>query len=414
MTPAQRNWLARKRYRTAASAGAIASFLASTARNGELHLEADELDNDGAVLWRPDGPGWVGEGDRLLDVDVPHRKITRFNTVFDGEEGESKAPHWDALLEAVWPDPEVREWAMQLFALGVVGIAEKIFIYLYGGPGRGKTSVVELILDTLGSYGVGDLNPSLVGPDCKPWDMVALYGTRLGLIDEAMPPGRRSSETLKRLTGRVRLSGAEKNQKPFTFSPTHVLVFTANHPPELTDEALVARTRLLPCDGDPEAVAAARAALGSVDGEVWLREGPVVLGRLVEKARMYWADPGVVRADRAPLSLQMAGEDLADSQDMLGEWLDSCCELGPVDWTLGGWPTTTVLYDELAAWCGLRARSRHYLGLDKSPDWLGRQLSAHAVYGVGTGVKKRAARGYVWRIRVVRRVLNGQIVDCVG
>ena len=93
----------------------------------------------------------------------------------------------------------------------------------------------------------------------------ALMGRRLSFIDESPRAGQQAVERLKQLTGGAELTGNRMAENPVTFKPTHTLILTANpeHEPVLTDAAVRRRVRLIPCDGDPADVSAARAAIGN-------------------------------------------------------------------------------------------------------------------------------------------------------
>lgn len=404
MTPDDLCWLARKRYRSGGGAGAIAGFMTACAgwQNSTWSVSEAELDTEKCVLWTPEGPVWLGPGEGSVDLDTPHRKVTAVTP------RSGPTPYWDKLLAAVWPDAEIREWALDLLSVGLTGVAEKMFLYFYGPANTAKTSVVELIVGLLGSYGVGDLDSSLVSANAQPWEKIKLKGIRLGLIDEAMPPGRGPTETLKKLTGGAPQSGADKGKKPVTFVPTHTLAFTANPEPGLTDPAVTSRGRLVPCMGDVDEIRAARADLGGVG--IWEEEGPGVLWDLVERARRYMADRSRVRADRAPLSLQMQVADLVGEQDVLVEWLDNCTVVD-TGLSLAASVRTSTLYDQFSKWCELSKRTNHYLATDKTVSWFGARLGER--YGREAPMKRRSATGYVWGLRLVKKVERGELVEFV-
>jgi hypothetical protein len=64
------------------------------------------------------------------------------------------------------------------------------------------------------------------------------------------------------------------NQDPITFRPTHTLVLTANDEPVLTDPAVRARVRLIPCEGDPEQVRRPERRSGTSPAPAWRAEAP--------------------------------------------------------------------------------------------------------------------------------------------
>jgi hypothetical protein len=47
-------------------------------------------------------------------------------------------PLWDAFLAAVWPDPDLRRWALRVLAIAFTGYSDKALPILIGDTDRGK------------------------------------------------------------------------------------------------------------------------------------------------------------------------------------------------------------------------------------------------------------------------------------
>jgi DNA polymerase I-like protein with 3'-5' exonuclease and polymerase domains len=148
----------------------------------------------------------------------------------------------------------------------------------------------------------------------------ALKGRRLSFIDEGPREGRWAQERLKQLTGGGELTANEMNQNPITFRPTHTLMLTTNDEPVLTDPAIRARVRLLPCEGDPEQVRATRAAIGHVSGAAWRAEAPGVLATMLAEAAAWLADPTTAHVTSAPEHIRYLAEHLGAEQDPVAVW----------------------------------------------------------------------------------------------
>lgn len=251
-------------------------------------------------------------------------------------------PAWDAFLAAVWPDPEVRAWAMRVLSIAVTGEADAALPILLGPGGTGKTSVVHLLMSLLGSYAHA-ANPKLLlaGDNSHDTIVYELKGRRLSFIDEGPREGRLAQERLKQLTGGGMLTGRPMNTDPFTFAPTHTLVLTANDEPLLTDEALRRRVRLIPCTGDVAAVRAARARLV---GATWRREAPGALAAVMAQAARWYAEPVSAATGAAPISIRGLAEEMAAEQDPFQEWFHEALEPCP-----NGTPAST-LRDAYNAW----------------------------------------------------------------
>jgi P4 family phage/plasmid primase-like protien len=238
-------------------------------------------------------------------------------------------PYWDAFLAAVWPDEDMRAWALRVLAVAVTGYADKALPIMLGETDRGKTSVIDLMMSVLGSY-AHTADARLLSPADKSHASIvyALKGRRLSFIDEAPRAGTLAQERLKQITGGADLTGNRMAENPVTFSPTHTLVLTANpeHEPNLADAAIRRRVRLIPCDGDPAAVIAARAAIGNLNGARWRGEAPGVLAAMMAEAAAWLADPRSADSARAPEAGQAAALEIQQSQDPVLLWVEDECE----------------------------------------------------------------------------------------
>jgi P4 family phage/plasmid primase-like protien len=322
----------RKRLMTTAGARAIAGKMDDLVAGG-LHPAAvalADLDADPNVLWAGGAPWSLRdsiEGPALatyVDPVVPHLHTA-------GVPPERRpTPMWDAFLEAVWPDPGLRRWAVRVLSISLTGYADRALPILLGETGRGKTQVVALLMSVLGSYAHA-ANPKLLAPTANEHDTIVfdLKGRRLSFIDEAPSEAKAGQERLKQLTGGGELTGRRMNQDPVTFMPTHTFVLTANDEPALTDPAVRSRVRLIPCEGDPEQVRRTRAAIGHVSGAAWRAEAPGVLAAMMAEAAGWLADPATAHVMAAPEGVRYLAEHLGAEQDPVSVWVSE--ETEPCD-----------------------------------------------------------------------------------
>ncbi|MGH8939842.1 MAG: DUF5906 domain-containing protein, partial [Actinomycetes bacterium] len=278
-TPAQQRAANRARLMSTAGARAIAGKMDDLVTGG-MHPAAmalADLDADPEVLWA----GGVPWSLRFSDVEPVPAEHIEPTTPHLHTAGVTPAcvptPLWDAFIAAVWPDPELRAWALRVLSIAMTGYSDRALPILLGETGRGKTQVVALLMSVLGSYGHA-ANPKLLSPTSNEHDTIVfdLKGRRLSFIDEAPSESKAGQERLKQLTGGGELTGRKMNQDPVTFAPSHTFVLTANpeSEPVLTDPAVRSRARLIPCEGDPELVRTTRAAIGHISGAAWKAEAP--------------------------------------------------------------------------------------------------------------------------------------------
>lgn len=319
----------RARFNTNAGRAAIAKTAQALVEGG-MHpasVRLAELDSDPELLWAgglpwnlracaPDAPleRWVAP----IDPATPHLHAA-------GVAPEHRpTPLWDAFLEAVWPDADVRRWALRVLSIALTGYADRALPVLLGDQGRGKTQVISLLMSVLGTYAHA-ADPRLLGSEgAKAHQSIvfALKGRRLSFIDEGPREGKFAQERLKQLTGGGELTANQMNQNPITFKPTHTLVLTANEEPVLTDPAVRARVRLIPCEGDPESVRAARAAIGHTSSTAWRAEAPGVLAQMMAEAAAWLSDPKSAATEAAPERIRYLAEMVGAEQDPVMTWLE--------------------------------------------------------------------------------------------
>lgn len=347
----------RKRLMTTAGRNAVAATMTAAVAAGThpCALLLSDLDADPGILWaggvpwdlrasteRP-VPAWIDHG-------TPHLHSASVIPA------EVPTPRWDAFLATVWPDPEVRAWALRVLAIAFTGVPDAALPILLGPERRGKSQVVHLLMSVLGSYALS-ADPRLLsnGDNAHASIVYALLGRRLAFIDEGPREGRWAQERLKQLTGGTALTGNAMRQDPVTFNPTHTLVLTANDEPTLTDPAIRARVRLIPCEGDEAAVRAARAEIGATDGAHWRAEAPGVLWQMIREAARWYDNPGSALTKAAPEHIRDRANLLAAEQDPVQQWLTDLCE--PYE------PGTRSgeLYRSFVGWCrdaGIRDSAR--------------------------------------------------------
>lgn len=342
-TPEQRQFVRRKRMMTNAGAAAVAAMVKRQTDGGRhpATVALAGLDCEPTVLWAGGHPWDLRaslDGPTVsTDVDPhgPHLMAAGTTPAL------MPTPRWDAFLSAVWPDPDVRAWALRVLSISLTGYADAALPVLFGEGGTGKTSLITLLMEVLGSYAHA-ANPKLLSDRSDQFMLYQLKGRRLSFIDEAMREGHRNAETLKQLTGGGQLSGAAKYQNEITFSATHTLVLTSNTPPAVADPAVRRRVRLIPCNGDAEEVRARRQELSALH---WAAESPGVLALMMREAAAWLADPNSALTNRAPLPVQFALGQLVEEQDVLTLWLAEAVERNPHG------TQASKLYAGFRGWC---------------------------------------------------------------
>lgn len=304
-------------------------------------IRVSSLDMDPEVLWGGGVPWDLrATGDQpvvaALDPGTPHLHTAAFAPA------NVPTPAWDAFLAVVWPDPEIRAWALRVLSIALAGYPDAALPVLYGSGRTGKSATVALIARALGTYAHAADPRILAGADNAHASVIyALKGRRLSFVDEGPRKGHLAAERLKQITGGAPLTGNAMRANPITFNPTHTLIMSTNEEPSISDGALRARMRIIPCEGDRDAVRYAREAITPA---VWEQEAPGVLFALMRHTAAWLADRGSALTERAPAILQSFAADIANDQDHYGAWLRERTQ-----------PDTTgtagsTLYAAFAAW----------------------------------------------------------------
>ncbi|MHA6626902.1 DNA polymerase [Pseudonocardia sichuanensis] len=320
------HWQAVRRaiFMSSAGTGKIGRKLRAIVRSDHpAALRISDLDSNPEVLWAGAVPwdlrasGDVPTPAHWVDPNTPHLR-----TAMCAPDPTVATPRWDAFLAAVLPDPEVRAWAMRVLAIALTGYPDAAVPVLYGRERSGKTSLIEMLVTVLGSYG-HPANPKLLSAQDNGHDVIVyeLKGRRLAFIDEGPKRGHEATERLKQLTGGGSLTARAMRANPVSFRPTHTLVMTTNNEPHLTDPALRARMRLIPCDQPEELVRPSRLPLL---GQGLLREAPGILAAMMREAAAYLADRDSAAIAAAPLSIRGLADEMAAGQDPVREWVENC------------------------------------------------------------------------------------------
>src|SRR5690606_22443141 len=313
----------RARFMDSGGAGKIERKLKAIVRNPDhpVGIEVAQLDADPEILWAGGLPY-----DLRASVDEPavapidpatphlHTAVVAPKLV--------PTPHWDRFLAAVFPDAELRAWALRVLSVSLAAYPDAVLPVLYGPERTGKTSLVHLIMNVLGTYAHAADPRLLGGADNAHASVVyALKGRRLSFIDEGPRRGHLAAERLKQLTGGAALTGNAMRSNPITFEPTHTLVMTTNDEPPVTDPALRARMRIIPCEADQGEVRAARRAITAA---VWAEESPGILAALMRECAAWLEDRDSASTAAAPAFVQGTVDEMAATQSPVREWVELC------------------------------------------------------------------------------------------
>lgn len=377
-----------ERYKTlhnSAGLSRVSAYLAALVQSETgLTMRMADLDTEPEILWAG-GVAWSlrasAKGPVRAEVDpgTPHARTAGCTPA------QVPTPLWDAFCAAVWPDLLTQLWSLRVLSIGLTAYADRAMPILWGAPGRGKTQVMSLVSDVLGSYATAADARLLGSSDPHASVKLALAGARFATLDESPRTSHVAVEKLKNLTGGGTETGNLMGRNPVTFRYTHTLCLTSNDEPHVADDGLRSRVRSIECTGDPAEVRAARKAIGQLSGAAWQAERPGVLADLMRHAAGWLADP--TTSDN-PVDVELQIEAARRQQDPVLAWLD--------DRTTGGSGETPspALYEDFRIYCARQ-------GFDRPPNAIawGRALTAAGVTGrrgaAGQRIRGLALRGQI-------------------
>lgn len=303
-----------------------------------LALVPDELDADPHILVVPNGVVDLKRG--KLEPHDRRRLVTKCAPVpFDAE---AAAPLWEAFLARIVPDADVRAYLQRAVGYSLTGdVSEHALFFAYGTGANGKSTFLETIRDLLGEgeYAKAAAPDLLLAKkqDRHAAEVADLRGARFVTTIEVQQGRAWDEARVKWLTGGDAISARFMYGNPFTFQPTHKFWIAGNHKPRVsgTDHGFWRRVHTVPFTvtiPKPEQ-----------DGELRHKlkaELPGILRWAVEGCSL-WSKYGL----QPPDAVRAATAQYRDAEDVIGAFLDECCDIDPGSTLiLGG------LYDVYRAW----------------------------------------------------------------
>jgi len=250
----------------------------------------------------------------------PNDDISKSTSVaFDPE---ATCPTWDRFLHTIMGgNTALMEFLQRAVGYSLTGSTKerKAFI-LYGSGRNGKSTFLRTIQTALGDYATtASSNLIMAGRDEKTYnDLAALRGTRFVAASESGKGKAMDTGIFKLITGDENISARFLYGEWFTFRPQFKLWLATNHRPDVDadDQALWDRIRLIPFT--------VRIPDSEVDDDLGKKleaELPGILRWAVDGA-VAWSRDGLGNSE----AVNAATNEYRHDADLLGQWLDECCE----------------------------------------------------------------------------------------
>lgn len=210
----------------------------------DLSVDDSRLDADRMLLNVKNGTIDLTTG-RLLPHD-PADLITRQCAIHFNP--KAKCPRFKRfLLQSASGDKAKARFIKKAIGYSLTGaVGENVLFFLYGPHGTGKSTLVNLVRDLLGEYGIHTPSNSLMVRQFDngiPVDTARMKGARVVTAIEANAGQQFDEAKIKSWTGGDKLTGRFMRQNLFEFDPEFKLWLAANDLPRIraTDDAIWAR-----------------------------------------------------------------------------------------------------------------------------------------------------------------------------
>lgn len=279
---------------------------------------------------------------------------------------EARAPMWDAFLQRIQPDREMRAFLQRWFGLSMTALKTSNLALLYGGGANGKSVLVDTIARVLSGYAASLKIESITGTnkrggaDATP-DLVPLLGSRFVRTSEADQGTPLQEGLIKQMTGGEPIQVRPMYGAQLDLEPTWKITMSGNHKPDIrgTDDGIWRRVLLVPFD-----VQIPRDERDERFGEKLWAERAGIFAWLVEGLLSY-LEIGL----QPPQVVREATDEYREESDPLGTFLMTCC-------VVTGDPAHAITADRMVHAVNLHFVERGMTGW--KPTTISRQMSVKA------------------------------------
>ncbi|MEM1173298.1 MAG: phage/plasmid primase, P4 family [Pseudomonadota bacterium] len=304
-----------------------------------MAITLDQFDADPMLLNTPGGVVDLNNGE--LTASSPELYCTK-QTAVTPQRGEPRR-FLEFLNWACAGDGEFVDYVQRIMGYCLTGETKEHALFFVHGPGGNGKSVLQDILQwLLADYATSTTFDTLAISNGvqHPTDIAGMKGARLVVAPETEANQRWAEAKIKRMTGGDRIAARFMRQDFFEYTPQFKLFVVGNHKPgfQNVDHAIRRRIHLLPFNQE--------IAADQVDRDLGRKlkqeEGGQILSWAIDGA-LAWAERGL----SAPKIITGATDDYLEDEDIIGSFLNECCELD------GGFTSGADLYKSYSAWCRL-------------------------------------------------------------
>ena len=268
---------------------------------------------------------------KLLPPDQAYRVTTITAVDYDPE---ARAPLFErTVADVFFGDADMIGFFQRLVGYSLLGKPdEDVLAIPYGSGSNGKSTVLGAIRDALGEHAKmasADtfLSSGAAGGNAGAAreDVLRLRGARFVYVSEPDEGSELREGLIKSMTGGEPLPARGLYSKTTVeVAPTWVAFMPTNHRPIVKGDDHAIWRRLLPVP-----------FTRNFDQDLTLTKDPDRAAKLAAEARgiLAWCVRGALAYQKdglqPPAAVRKARDDYKSDMDLLAEWLDECCEVGP-------------------------------------------------------------------------------------
>lgn len=328
-----------------------------------LAITASQLDNN---------PYFFNCANGVIDLKtgnlLPHKSsylLTKQSNI--AYEPNAQCPTWEKFLQQIFPEnPEIIPFLQRAVGYSLTGdTCEQCMFILHGNGANGKSTFLDTLQGIMNDFWIKTKAEAFMerdrGSDASPF-LAMLRGARFVTASETKADRSLDEAVVKEATGDSFITVRNLYQNPITFQPQFKLWLATNHKPEIrgTDEGIWRRLRLIPFkaqffdekDHNSHAPGPFKDKLLSIKLN---SELPGILAWAV-RGCLDWQKYGL----QTPATIQQATQEYRSEMDIIGTFLEECCDLCPDHNT-----SCNEVYGIYKQWCeenGHYALSKNKLG----------------------------------------------------
>jgi putative DNA primase/helicase len=290
--------------------------------------------------------------DLITGTDRPPNRYdycTKVTAVAPAPPG-TPCPMWQAFLKRVMAhDDELIAFLQRIAGYCLTGlVSEEVLFFFYGKGRNGKGVFTKTLLGILADYAIVMPMEMLMASDQDkhPTEIARLCGVRLAVSPETERNRSWAEAKIKNLTGADPLTGRFMRGDFFDFDPTHKLIVSGNHKPNLrgVDEAIKARLLLVPFT-----VTIPPEERNPNLKEQLKAEWPAIFRWMIDGCRE-WREKGLM----APQAVRAATAQYMADQDTREQWFQECVTVSNQH---ADFAPTETLFGSWRGWCARRGLS---------------------------------------------------------